>query len=350
MKLSYVTPLTFPSRFVNRLQVMKMSAAFAKQADFRLYIAKSRMSHAELFQTYNIHDSFRVEEVGNTILPPRRIWQARKFLPTVKNASPDVVWYIRDILLADWLLFLSSRFASRYFFELHTLSRFSEQRYCRVLSRARGIITTNDEKKKDIMERFGMPADRILVAPNAVDVDEFLALRGQKEEYKKKLGFAGSAPLVVYTGTDKEEYGTGVLRQAARLLGDAATVQIISGRPRREALEYMAAADVLVAPYLPANEHFRNYMSPMKIREYMAMERPIVVSDLPSIHAYLPEDAVYYVPPGDAAKLADAIRMVCGNNAQEALQRTQCAFAHIEKSSWGARAKCIIDFMEKLSA
>jgi len=324
---------------------MKMSAAFAKQADFRLYIAKSRMSHAELFQTYNIHDSFRVEEVGNTILPPRRIWQARKFLPTVKNASPDVVWYIRDILLADWLLFLSSRFASRYFFELHTLSRFSEQRYCRVLSRARGIITTNDEKKKDIMERFGMPADRILVAPNAVDVDEFLALRGPKEEYKKKLGFAGSAPLVVYTGTDKEEYGTGVLRQAARLLGDAATVQIISGRPRREALEYMAAADVLVAPYLPANEHFRNYMSPMKIREYMAMERPIVVSDLLSIRAFLPEDAAFYVDnPGIAAVLSGKIREVL-KNKQEANNRARRALLLAEEFSWDKRAKRIIDFI-----
>ncbi|TSC79440.1 MAG: group 1 glycosyl transferase [Parcubacteria group bacterium Gr01-1014_29] len=349
MKLFYLTPLTFPSRYVNRLQVMKMSGAFTKQADFVLYIAESHLSDEELFREYNIQDQFSLKQVRKAKFPPRRIWQAWKFLPVVKNASPDVVWYVRDVLLADWLSFFNKRFRSRYFFELHTLSRFSKRRYHRVLSHARGIITTNEEKKKDIVEWFGVPAEHILVAPNGVDFDEFSVLKGRKKEIRGELGIEEHVLLVVYAGTDAKEYGTGILREAAKLV--QGTVMIISGKSRNEALKYMAAADVLVAPYLGESEHFQKYMSPMKLREYMAMGRPMVVSDLPSIRAYLPtEDCAYFTAAGDSQDLVRKINDAL-EHREEANKRAKSAYdlAHNGGFSWDRRAERILEFMQKLS-
>lgn len=345
--IHYLTPLTFPSRYVNRLQVMKMSGAFAKQVDFTLYIAESRVGHAELFRAYNIRDTFHVEEVGSVVLPPRRLWQARRFLSVVTKSKNDAVWYIRDILLADWLLFFSARFRERYFFELHTLARFSDARYRRVLCRARGIITTNEQKKKDIVDRFGIEEKKILVAPNGVDFEEFRVLKDRKIEIRKELGIKEEIPLVVYAGTDAEAYGTGVLRDAARLLRNNARVEIISGKPRNDALKYMAAADVLTAPYLAANDHFIKYMSPMKIREYMAMERPMVVSDLPSIRAYLPtEEYAFFASEGNHQDLARALNEALGNR-DEAQRRAAHAYemARTCGFSWETRAKHIVDFI-----
>lgn len=347
MKLLYLTPLTFPSRYVNRLQVMKMSGAFSRQVDFALYIAESRMSRNDLFKTYNIREPFRVEEVGNVRFLPRRLWQARRFLRAVKNAPPDTVWYVRDVLLADWLSFFSKQFRGQYFFELHTLSRFSEKRYRRVLSRARGIITTNEEKKKALIEEFSIAEQHILVAPNGVDFEEFHTLKDHKLDIRKEFGIAEQITLVVYAGTDAKEYGTDVLREASSLLPSNARVEIVSGKPRNEALKYMAAADVLVAPYLAANDHFIKYMSPMKIREYMAMERPMVVSDLPSIRAYLPtNEYAFFASAGDSKDLAHKINEAL-ENKEDASKRAKNAYDMVWMGgfSWEERAKRIIDFI-----
>src|SRR3989344_1609852 len=315
MKLHYLTPLTFPSRYVNRLQVMKMSGAFSKRVDFALYIAESRMSRNDLFQTYNIHEPFCVEEVGNAAFLPRRFWGARRFLPCIRTAPEHTVWYARDVLLTDWLLFFHKQFYGNYFFELHTLSRFSEQRYRRVFAGARGIITTNEDKKKILMKRLGIDEHCVLVA---------------------------------YVGTDAKEYGTDALRHAGQLLQNTARIEIISGRPRNEALKYMAAADIWVASYCATSEHFITYMSPMKIREYMAMERPMIVSDLPSIRACVPSEAyAFFAVPCESSDLARAINEACAN-MEEARRRAKNAY-HLLRAggfSWDDRVTRIIDFIK----
>lgn len=350
MNLHYLTPLTFPSRYVNRLQVMKMSAAFTKHANFSLYIAESRIPRDKLFHAYNVQEPFPIKEVGLAKLPPRRLWQARKFLPVLFRIETGTVWYIRDVLLADWLCSFSRAFRQNYFFELHTLTRFSEKRYYRVLSRAKGIITTNEAKKKDMIQQYGISAERILVAQNGVDFEECRILKGRKKEIRKELGIEENIPLVVYAGTDAKEYGTDILRDAQKLLRNHAKVFIISGKPRNEALKYMAAADVLVAPYLPANEHFIKYMSPMKLREYMAMERPIVVSNLPSIYAFMPtDDYAFFAEAGNYNRLAHQINYAL-EHKEEALRRAQHAYhmAWMSGFSWDNRAEQIIKFIKKL--
>src|SRR3989344_1274823 len=348
MKLHYLTPLTFPSRYVNSLQVMKMSGAFSKRVDFALYIAESRMSRNDLFQTYNIHEPFCVEEVGNAAFLPRRFWGARRFLPCIRTAPEHTVWYARDVLLTDWLLFFHKQFYGNYFFELHTLSRFSEQRYRRVFAGARGIITTNEDKKKILMKRFGIDEQHILVAPNGVDFDEFDVLKDRKLEMRKELGIDEHCVLVAYVGTDAKEYGTDALRHAGQLLQNTARIEIISGRPRNEALKYMAAADILVAPYCATSEHFITYMSPMKIREYMAMERPMIVSDLPSIRACVPSEAyAFFAVPCESSDLARAINEACAN-MEEARRRAKNAY-HLLRAggfSWDDRVTRIIDFIK----
>jgi len=345
MFLSYLTPLTFPSKHVNRLQVMKMASAFSKKLDFTLFVAEACMAPDKLFEAYNIRAPFAYKEVGYTRMLPRRFWQARKFLSHIRMANKETLWYTRDVLLCEWLLYFSKRFRNNYFFELHTLVRFSEGRYKNVLSNARGIITTNEAKKKDIMEQFGIAGEKIFVSPNGVDLEEFQMLKDKKQEMRRELGLDEHIPLVVYAGTDAPDYGTDVLREAAKLLRNNAKVLIISRRPRNEALKYMAAADVLVAPYLGESEHFRKYMSPMKLREYMAMERPIVVSDLPSIRNYLVEEAAFYCKAGNARYLAEKITMAL-DDLEEGKRRARRAALYAENFSWDNRAENIIQFMQ----
>ena len=72
---------------------------------------------------------------------------------------------------------------------------------------------------------------------------------------------------------------------------------------------------------------------PNKLFEYVAMERPVVAGDVPSIQAIFPGDSILYFPPGDAEALA---RCLAGLYADPALRARLAANARrvLERHSW----------------
>ena len=68
---------------------------------------------------------------------------------------------------------------------------------------------------------------------------------------------------------------------------------------------YLAAMDVAVAPY-PALEGF--YFSPLKLFEYMAMERPVVVSRAAQGAPVVQGETALQFDPGDRAGLVACIQ------------------------------------------
>lgn len=344
MKLLYLTPLTFPSRYANRVQVLKMTAAFAHTADATLAVARLNEPLDAVRNMYGVSAAFTVSEVGLARFYPRSMAQAWRLRRVVRQAEQGTVFYARDVLMVLWLSFFSRRFRNNYFFELHTLTRFPKWVYRHVLTHARGIITTNERKKDDMMRIFGIETNRILVRGNGVDLAEFDALPA-KEEARRILDISTSGPLVVYAGTMAEYYGSRVIEETRQLLASDAEIQVVSGEARARALLYMAAADILIAPYLSANDHFRYYMSPMKVKEYMTTGRPIVVSDLPAIREIVDDRAAWLVAPGDARALADAIRFIMAH-PKEGEARAHEARMRVEQVTWDMRAQDIIHFME----
>lgn len=344
MKLYYLTPLTFPSRYANRVQVMKMTAAFARTVDVVLVVAKLYEPLDAIRTAYAVNAIFSILETGYARMRPRSMWQIWRLRRIIHVADRDTVFYTRDVLMTLWLVLFSRKFRNNYFFELHTLARFPAWIYRYVLTHARGVVTTNECKKEDIVRMFGIQSDRILVRGNGVDVAEFDALPA-KEEARHKLNLSVSKPLVVYAGTMAEYYGARVIEEVRGLLAGDAEVCVVSGEARAKALLYMAAADILIAPYLSANDHFRLYMSPMKVKEYMATGRPMIVSDLPAVREIADESAVWLVQPGSARALADAIRYVIAH-PKEGEARAQHARVLAEGMTWDKRAQDIIHFME----
>jgi glycosyltransferase involved in cell wall biosynthesis len=71
------------------------------------------------------------------------------------------------------------------------------------------------------------------------------------------------------------------------------------------------------------------YTSPLKLFEYLAMGRPIVASDLPSIREVLTDSrTALLVPPGDPQALAGALSRLAGDRAlARALGRASLALA-----------------------
>ncbi len=206
---------------------------------------------------------------------------------------------------------------------------------------ADAVTTICEGLRKDIVAR-GIPAEKVTVIPNAVDIEKF-SVGGIADEVLKAslglsnsriLGFIGSfyayegldlllaalprmlaqAPdvrvLLVGGGPQDES-----LKQQARLLGIADKV-IFTGRvPHEQVQRYYDLVDVLVYPR--HSMRLTELVTPLKPLEAMAQGRLFVASDVGG-HQELIQDGETGVlfKAGDAQSLADQVLALINYSAR----------------------------------
>ena len=209
---------------------------------------------------------------------------------------------------------------------------------------AASVITVVSESLRDELIESGIPERKILVNPNAVDPDVFRADCGGTT-VRERLGFSPHHTVVGFIGSFSYWHGIGILRQAIELLmatqdgteqirflliGDGPLrseirealgpycqkgVVVFTGRIAHEqAPSYLDAADILVSPHVPNSDGTPFFGSPTKLFEYMAMGKAIVASNLDQLAQVLThQESSWLVEPGDATRLAEAIKMLSAN-------------------------------------
>ena len=108
--------------------------------------------------------------------------------------------------------------------------------------------------------------------------------------------------------------------------------------------EYQKAVDVFLMPF-PDIEHYRYYMSPLKMFEYMAAKRPIVTTDLPSIREVLDDATAMIVPPSEPAKLGEAINYLI-ENYDKGEELAGLSFLKVSQYTWDNRVTTILKSLE----
>src|SRR3989338_288166 len=172
----YFTTAKYPSSFANRAQAMKMAEALGHYTKVTFFVSRFSSQAEEIFKKYTIEkNAFSVNVVPEFHIRPRGLWSVRAFAAHTRKAPIGTVFYIREIMPAFYLLFLSKRFRNNFFFESHSLHRFSRYIYKAVFSFARGIIVTNSYKKEQLL-KWGILEEKIIVEPNALDEKRFSRL------------------------------------------------------------------------------------------------------------------------------------------------------------------------------
>jgi glycosyltransferase involved in cell wall biosynthesis len=249
-------------------------------------------------------------------------------------------------------------------YEMHDFADRSLGIYRRLFRRVRLILVTNEWKQQTLVRDFKVPADQVIVERNAVNVDMFGNI--EKNDARAKLGLPKEATYVVYTGHLYEWKGADALAQAASQLpnarvvfvggtsrdvarfsaswGSAKNITIVGQVPHELVPFWQAAADVLVLPNSGKEDISVHYTSPMKLFEYLASERPIVASDLPSIKEILPPEVGYYASADDPQSFAEAIQKAISDaSVHERVQQGRELVLHY---SWQKRAQRIIKAMQ----
>lgn len=203
------------------------------------------------------------------------------------------------------------------------------------MRRADLVLTIGQAMKDEIVSR-GIPAEKVGLVPNGVDVERFNP-RPRDEELAEKLGI-GHAPTFGYVSNmDHYRESQETLVWAAAHLSAAGRPEhcvLVGDGPRRAQLERLAASlgvadrvhftgrvdhgaitayysliDVFVIPR--TRERAATYVTPLKPFEAMAMGLPMVVSDLPALTEIAPAPERGWSFPADRADdLAQVLRTV----------------------------------------
>jgi len=244
------------------------------------------------------------------------------------------------------------------------------ERYERLnLDAAARIFVVSDVERRNLEER-GVPAEKIIVNPNGVDVERFRPGVGG-EETRLALGIRDDEVVAGFVGTFGPWHGVEKLAEAIRLIPASVPVrflmvgtgslhvevekrleaEVASGRViftgavgHERVPRLLDACDILVAPHVPLADGSEFFGSPTKIFEYMAMGKGIVASRLGQIGEVLMDgETALLVEPGDVDELRAAImRMVEDKGLREALGIKARETAEREHT-WTHNARRVLD-------
>jgi glycosyltransferase involved in cell wall biosynthesis len=207
--------------------------------------------------------------------------------------------------------------------------------------------------RTEIVARGCDPA-RVVVVPNAVDIDRFRP-RARDDALASKLGIHAGDEVVGYITSLNAYEGIPYLLEAAALLrsrGRRVRVLLVGEGDQEDAIRATAsrlgldADGTLIMPGRVAHDDVTGYYSlidvfvvprtanrvaqlvtPLKPYEAMALERALVVSDLPALReVVIPGETGMTFRPEDSSDLADvlatllddpALRLALGRRARE---------------------------------
>jgi len=237
----------------------------------------------------------------------------------------------------------------------------------RLLRRADRVVVVSRALEQHV-RRLGVAPARILLLPNAVDPEVFHPDR-DGARVRAELGCNG-AFVVGFSGTLKPWHGVRHLIRAMPDLiasGAAAHLLLIGDGPERENLaalagelgiashvhftgalphaevgDYLAASDVLVAPYGHLENH---WFSPLKVAEYRAVGRPVVASAIGQLaEGTAEEQGTVLVRPEDEDALAQALIALASNPVRRRALGHRAAAA--STWTWQALARRLLQEIE----
>jgi len=381
MKIIYTVNARIPGRKAHTIQVMCMCDAFVKAGHTVELVVPQRKNPIKTkphkyygTQGFDIRYTWTLDTVGKwggIGLLLQEISFAWAALWYTKRHNADC-YYTRDM----WWAYLASYTGIPYTIEIHDAPKKRRFAYRRVFRHAQHIVTTTKLKRAYMVREYGLAEDSILVAPNGVDVGAFRALP-PRDVLRKELGLPADACIIghvgkcttfgqgkgvdelveAFGGVHARDQRTHLLlvgvedkehdRLAAQLEADNASTRakIVGHVPHAQAMRYMKACDILVMNY-PDTEHYRYYMFPLKLCEYMASGAAIISTDLPSVREVLSERNALLVPPQDQAALEDTLLDTVANTTLCASLAGQ-ASRDVRKFDWNSRAALIIRAVSK---
>jgi glycosyltransferase involved in cell wall biosynthesis len=235
------------------------------------------------------------------------------------------------------------------------------------LSAAKRIICVSEPSKQHLMDAWNVPAEKINVLSNAVDIHRFQPDPNLRAQTRASLSLT-SHPLVVFVGSFYQWHDIATLLDSFAIVlksnPDARLVLVGDGTEREkmmqraadlkiadaviftgfvthaEVSQYVNAADIAVVP-VPAMKQ-EMWLSPMKLFEYMASGKAVVASAMGQIvHVIREGENGLLVPAGDVQGLANAINQLIDEPDLRERLGKQAREDAVQNHSWEQYLSCM---------
>lgn len=370
MKLIYLADIRIPTERAHGYAIMKMCEEFARHgATVELVVPnKKNLIGVDAFEYFGLERNFSVRYLSAIDFLSKEgatgqlfFWiDYILFLLTILASGcyrrADII-YTRDYML---LSLFSGRNAV---LEIHDIPK-ARRIFLAVTRKVKKIIVITGGLKEELV-KMRIDENKIFIAPDAVDLNEF-DINTTQAEARQKLALPTNKKIVLYIGHLYDWKGADVLAEAAEFLKDslvlfvggvsaelgefqekhrsASNIKIIPFQKRQLMPFYLKAADVLVLPNKKGSAISEKYTSPVKMFEYMASGRPIVASALPSIKEVLNANNAVLVGSDNPEELAQAInKLIQDDNLSR--QIAGQALLDVKDHTWFKRAAKIIKFI-----
>jgi glycosyltransferase involved in cell wall biosynthesis len=235
---------------------------------------------------------------------------------------------------------------------------------------ANKIVAVSPSIKEALQKRYPIPPDKIVVIPNGANTDLFTPM--DQNTVKDELGLSLENKYVCFVGVLAPWQGVEYLVQAAPLVlkeVPEAMFLIVGDGMMRNELEnmvkkldlrdrfvftgsvpfehvpkYINASDVCVAPFIRDRK-----CSPIKVFEYLACRKPVIVSDIGAdTELFVRFNFLIVVTPEDSIELANAVtKMLNDKNVQNYVCNDDRVFI-IKEYSWKRTAEKVINTCESV--
>jgi glycosyltransferase involved in cell wall biosynthesis len=340
---------------------------------------------------------FDVRDTRFTVIPPETIGGTRAlfdihnnrvftYMATqlIERVNPEFIYqrYARfswagvAAAVRNWRpLFLeyngSEVWVGRHWDRVGSLDLLERYERLNLLAAARIFVVSEVERRN--LEARGVPAEKIVLNPNAVDVEAFRPGIGGAD-LRRDLGIENTDLVAGFVGTFGPWHGVVELAHAIKTLPGELPVRFLivgSGSLHGEVERLLSAeresgkviftgavahdrvpalldaCDVLIAPHVPLADGSEFFGSPTKIFEYMAMGKAIVASRLGQIGEVLShEETALLVEPGNVNELAAAIVRLVESDALRARLGPAAREVAIQQHTWMQNAQRVLQAYE----
>ncbi|MGD9123515.1 MAG: glycosyltransferase family 4 protein [Desulfarculaceae bacterium] len=379
LNVAYVSLLDLPNKNAHGIQVMKNAQAWAKACQDFEFVTKLGFrnwlgfKHEEINELYGFKHPFAIK--GYPL--PDRFWRfSFPFMERLFHRLAVARCRQRRVEMIFTRTYLTPRYSLARgiptVVETHAppenrpdkLALYEQARNPLLLA----LVTISPELAS-MYRDFGLPQEKILVEPDGVDLDAFTPAL-DKAEARRSLNLRDDARLAVYVGHLYAGRGVEHILAAAAKLPEVDFL-LVGGHdqdlqrwrahteaqglknviftgfvPNRLVPCYLWSADVLLMPYGKACPT-ADWMSPLKMFEYMAAQRPIIATDLPALSRILKHGQnAWLCPPDEPQGLTKAIDELL-QQPEMAEQLGSAARDQVQQYSWDARVGRIFAFAQE---
>ncbi len=238
-----------------------------------------------------------------------------------------------------------------------------------MLRRLSGVVAISKSIKEDLVSRYRIDPAQVSVIGNGVDPGLFRPIA--KAQACTRIGFRVDTPRIIFVGNlapwrkvellpevleiarreipalELVVVGSGQLigriRDTVRRLSLQDSVRFVGELPHEQVPYYVCASDICLLPATP----WRVEISPLKLWEYLACERPVVGHCVPGLEILETEHVGRAVATGDASAFATAIQSLLSDEKERLEMGLRGRELILREHTWTAVAQRITAFVEQ---